>query len=65
MDKKLIVELFNSKAFEELIINGYIDKRMKDIVFNEDLNDNNVIDELKSIKSLKFYLDTLLNDVKI
>ncbi len=65
MKKETIFRLLENEDFKEIIIDKYLGSDIKDIVFNEDLDNKVVIDKLKARQNLRAYFDELINSATI
>lgn len=61
MDKQTIFKLLDNENFKEIIIDKYLGSDIKDIVFNEDLDNDKIKDKLKARQELRNFLDELIN----
>jgi len=65
MKRETILKLLENEDFKEVIIDKYLGSDIKDIVFNEDLDNKAVIDKLKARQNLRAYFDELINSATI
>jgi len=65
MNRDAIFRLLENEEFKELIVDRYLGSDIKDIVFNEDLDNKAVIDKLKARQNLRAYFDELINSATI
>jgi len=59
--KQSLNNLFQNQDFVNVIVNEYMENRAKELVLNEDLNNEVVIQKLKSIQDLKQFFDEIVN----
>ncbi len=55
--KDRLNRLLNNEDFVKVFIQYYCDDRVKELVFLEDVRDENVIHELKAIKSFRDFIE--------
>jgi len=61
--KEQMQRLLNNKDFKEIFIDYYLDKRIKELVFNENLKNEETIVKLQSIQELRKFIEYLLGEV--
>jgi len=65
MNRDAIFRLLENEDFKEFVVDKYLGTDIKDIVFNEDLDNKAVIDKLKARQNLRAYFDELINSATI
>jgi len=54
--------LLNNKDFKEVFIDYYLNKRVKELVFNENLKNEETIVKLQSIQELRKFIEYLVGE---
>ena len=59
--KQALLRLYENKDFELVIVNEFFEKSINRIVLNEDLDNNKVLEQLKSRQVLKEFFEEVVN----
>jgi len=63
-DKHYIIDLLENKAFGSFVEEYTVERALK-MIYNEDLDNQKVIDELKAIQSFKRFVDAKISEYDI
>lgn len=59
--KQMLITLMNSKEFKEIILKDFLDVSLKEVIYNNNIDNDNTRAEVKARQILRRYFENILD----
>lgn len=59
--KQMLITLMNSKEFKEIILKDFLDDSLKEVIYNNNIDNDNTRSEVKARQILRRYFENILD----